>query len=167
MNVTQLKALTHYVRNCKDFSKKDICSYKKLLKKRCSREKKLQCVWKITAFFAVLCVVCEGLYIVVWGNDVSYSRCLLSEAVSYDAKMLTLWKYVAINIHILLILVFVCKLRPRHQLGLFYVFRERAAELEKSWEGLKEATDKKTRGLNEAVEEQQYNRNIGMRLIFV
>ena len=64
-------------------------------------------------------------------------------------------------------MVLVCKLRPRHQLGLFYVFRERAAELEKSWEGLKEATDKKTRGLNEAVEEQQYNRNIGMRLIIV
>lgn len=40
------------------------------------------------------------------------------------------------------------------------VHRERAAELEKSWEGLKDATDKKTRGLNEAVEEQQYNRNI-------
>ena len=88
---------------------------------------------------------------------------MLSEPVSYDAKMLTLWKYVAKNIHIiLLILVLVCKLRPRHQLVLFYVFRERAAELEKSWEGLKEATDKKTRGLNEAVEEQQYNRNIGM-----
>ena len=31
-------------------------------KNRCSCEKKLQCVWKITAFFAVLCVVCEGLY---------------------------------------------------------------------------------------------------------
>ena len=50
---------------------------------------------------------------------------------------------------------------------LFCVFRERAAELEKSWEGLKEATDKKTRGLNEAVEEQQYNRNIGMLLMIL
>ena len=40
------------------------------------------------------------------------------------------------------------------------IISDRAQELESSWEGLREATDKKTKGLNEAMEEQQYNRNI-------
>lgn len=39
-------------------------------------------------------------------------------------------------------------------------FRERASELESSWTELRDATDSKTRGLTEAIEEQQYNRTI-------
>ena len=39
-----------------------VAHVKNCQKNSCSCEKKLKCVWKITAFFAVLCVVCEGLY---------------------------------------------------------------------------------------------------------
>lgn len=37
---------------------------------------------------------------------------------------------------------------------------ERASEVEAKWNELRDATDKKTRGLNEAIEEQQFNRTV-------
>ncbi|XP_067948494.1 spectrin alpha chain-like isoform X2 [Watersipora subatra] len=47
-----------------------------------------------------------------------------------------------------------------HEHYMSEIISRRAEELESCWEGLREATDKKTKGLNEAMEEQQYNRNV-------
>ena len=59
------RTLAHDTKNCKYSSKKIVvkivANIKTVEKNFCCCEKK-QCVWKITAFFAVLCVVCEGVY---------------------------------------------------------------------------------------------------------